>query len=193
MNLNGAILSDNDDTHAYIIGDQTGDVTSISPGGFAAYQVDNSANPGNFGLGGSDSARLFTAATLDLYGSGTDPSVVAAPPLGAGAPTVDSETWTTAPAFTLGRIPDGTGRLHGDHRRTFDATNGTGTVPTHHDLSGVVINEVKTTGDPVHGDWIELLNTGSSTVNLSQAILSDNNDNTSSGSRTAPCSLQVPR
>jgi hypothetical protein len=182
VDLTGAILSDSDNTHAYVIGQQAGDQTSISSHDFATYRVDDPAVNGSFGLGGNDAARLFGGDIVDLFGNGAGPADNT-----GTAPTVDWVGWASAPTFTYARVNDGNGlatastnnfaSFQATTAATHDASNNSaGSAPPFHDLSGVVINEVKSTGDPDHGDWIELYNTGGTTRDLSSAILSDNND-----------------
>ncbi|MCX4681052.1 lamin tail domain-containing protein [Streptomyces sp. NBC_01433] len=77
--VSGWIVKDNDDSHSYKIGKNT----SIAPGAFLALDVDSS-----FGLGSSDSARLFQAD---------------------GSTLVDSYTWTDHATTTFGRCGDGSG------------------------------------------------------------------------------------
>jgi hypothetical protein len=173
VDVTGAVLSDSDNTHAYVIGTNAGDTLTLNHGAWAAYQVDRGTDNGNFGLGGSDAARLYSGSVKDL-GASPAPS------------TVDKVSWSSAPLTTLGRIPDGSGTKGAgtDNSAGFvttgAATFGTANTAsgsfTHHDLSGVVINEIKTTGDANHGDWIELYNSGGVTRDLSNAIISDNND-----------------
>ncbi len=74
--LSGWVVKDNDDSHSYTISSGT----SLAPGSFLALDVDPS-----FGLGSSDSARLFQAdgATLvDSY-TWTDHATTTAPTKGA--------------------------------------------------------------------------------------------------------------
>lgn len=77
--VSGWVVKDNDNSHSYKIGKNT----SIAPGAFLALDVDSS-----FGLGSSDSARLFQAD---------------------GSTLVDSHTWTDHATTTFGRCGDGTG------------------------------------------------------------------------------------
>jgi len=77
--VSGWIVKDNDDSHTYKI--KSG--TTMAPGAFLALDVDSS-----FGLGSSDSARLYEAD---------------------GSTLVDSYTWTDHASTTYGRCPDGTG------------------------------------------------------------------------------------
>lgn len=90
VDLSGWVLKDNDDTHVFTIAAGT----TLAGGGFVALDVDPV-----FGLGGADSARLFTA----------------------GGALVDSYSWTAHAATTYGRCPDGTG----DFATTTAATKGT--------------------------------------------------------------------
>lgn len=155
VDLTGAILSDNSNTHSYIIGSVT-----LASGGFQAFTVDG---VGGFGLGSDDSARLFEAGTTDL----SDASKL-----------VDSYSWTAHASTTYGRE-----RVSSDEEgvwaTTAYGTFGTANVfPTGNpaDITSVKINEVESTGDAVHGDWIELYNTSASPVTLDGAMLSDNED-----------------
>lgn len=79
VDVSGWVVKDNDNSHSYKIGKNT----SIAPGAFLALDVDSS-----FGLGSSDSARLFQAD---------------------GSTLVDSYTWTDHATTTFGRCGDGTG------------------------------------------------------------------------------------
>jgi hypothetical protein len=80
--LSNWVIRDNDDTHSFVIAAGT----TLAPGAFIAFDV-TVGDAGTFGLGGSDSARLY------------DPS----------ATLVDSYTWTAHATTTYGRCPDGTG------------------------------------------------------------------------------------
>jgi hypothetical protein len=79
VNLTGWVLKDNDDSHVFTIASGT----SLAPGGFVALDVDPV-----FGLGSSDSARLYQPG---------------------GTTLVDSYSWTSHASTTYGRCPDGTG------------------------------------------------------------------------------------
>jgi hypothetical protein len=153
INIGGAILSDSEDQHQLLIPSGT----VIAGHGYYAIRVDDPANPNEFGLGGSDSARLFAPGDTTL------------------STPVDSFTWTSAAPTSWGRDVPGTGSWVQTLASTFDAPNnvGTGSVPN---IADVQISEVRTTGDDVHGDWIELHNTGPAPADLSGAILSDNDD-----------------
>lgn len=102
-----------------------------------------------FGLGAPDSVRLFDAdhALLDSY------------------------DWAKHATTTYGRCPDGTG----DFVTTVSSTKGTANDCAAAPASPVKINEIESSGgDP--GDWIELTNTSSSTVDISGYILRDDKD-----------------
>ncbi|GGS21875.1 hypothetical protein Snoj_22880 [Streptomyces nojiriensis] len=91
------VVKDNDNSHAYTIAKNT----SLAPGAFLALDVESS-----FGLGSSDSARLFTAD---------------------GSTLVDSATWTAHAATTYGRCPDGSGAFTTTTAATKGAANACGT------------------------------------------------------------------
>jgi len=94
-----------------------------------------------FGLGKGDSARLFDGTTL-----------------------LDSTTWPAEThADTWGRCPDGTGAF-GVTTATFGAANQC--APAVDPATVVRINEIESNGDKV-GDWVELTNTGATTVDVS--------------------------
>ena len=102
-----------------------------------------------FGLGGADSARLFAAD---------------------GVTPVDSYSWTAHAATTYGRCPDGSGAF---------VTTASSTRATANDCSTpaakVKINEVESNGG-TPGDWVELVNTGTTAVDVSGWVVKDNDD-----------------
>lgn len=100
-----------------------------------------------FGLGAPDAVRLFRAN---------------------GTTLVDSFAWTAHASTTYGRCPDGSGSLV----TTAVSTKGTTNICTAATTS-VVINEVESNGDPA-GDWVELYNTGTVSVDLSGYVFRDN-------------------
>ncbi|WP_371781752.1 lamin tail domain-containing protein [Streptosporangium subroseum] len=102
-----------------------------------------------FGLGGADSARLFLPDATTL---------------------ADTYSWTAHAATTYGRCPDGTGAFVTVTASTKGAANDCGTPS-----SVVKINEVDSNGG-TPGDWIELLNTGATPVDVSGWIVKDNDD-----------------
>ncbi|MFF1635133.1 lamin tail domain-containing protein [Leifsonia sp. NPDC058248] len=120
--------------------------TTVASGGFYAADVDPS-----FGLGSADSARLF----------GPD-----------GTTLVDSYSWTAHAATTYGRCPDGTGAFATTASSTKGTANDCGLPAT---PPGVKINEVESNGG-TPGDWVELINTGSTGVDLTGWSVLDNDD-----------------
>ncbi|MGI5180839.1 lamin tail domain-containing protein [Dactylosporangium sp. CA-152071] len=102
-----------------------------------------------FGLGAADSARLFAAD---------------------GTTLVDSYTWTAHAATTYGRCPDGTGTFVTTSSSTRGAANDCAPA-----AAKVRINEVESNGG-TPGDWVELLNTGATAVDLSGWLVKDNDD-----------------
>ncbi|MEU0039338.1 MULTISPECIES: lamin tail domain-containing protein [unclassified Streptomyces] len=98
VDVSGWIVKDNDNSHSYKIGKKT----SIAPGAFLALDVESS-----YGLGSSDSARLFQ----------TD-----------GSTLVDSYTWTDHASTTYGRCADGTGAFTTTTAPTKGAANACGTT-----------------------------------------------------------------
>jgi len=113
-----------------------------------AYLVLDEAQFG-FGLGGADSARLFA----------TDGSEVA------------SYSWATHAAVTHGRCPDGTGDFAANAVSTKGAANNCAPAP----VTTVHVNEVESNGG-TPGDWVELINTGSTPVDISGWSVLDNDD-----------------
>jgi hypothetical protein len=100
-----------------------------------------------FGLGSSDAARFFDPAGNLL----------------------DSFTWTAHAATTYGRCPNGTGAF---------TTTTTVTKGAANDCSSPVkvrINEIESS-DGSNPDWIELINTGTTTLDLGGFVLKDNDD-----------------
>ena len=79
VDLSSWVLKDNDDSHVYTIASGT----TLAPGAFKAFDVDST-----FGLGSSDSARLYQPG---------------------GSTLVDSYSWTSHASTTYGRCADGTG------------------------------------------------------------------------------------
>jgi len=121
----------------------------IAPGGYLAVDVNVSTTAGNFGLGAADTARVF---------------------LPDGTTLVDSFAWTDHAATTFGRYPNGTGPFSLTTGGTKGAANPVA-VPA---LPTVRINEVESNGDST--DWIELVNSGSTAVDVSGWVLKDDND-----------------
>jgi hypothetical protein len=152
VNLTGAILSDSDNTHRFVI--PTGTILGV--GEWIAFRVDDPLVTGNFGLGAADSARLFAAGTPDL---------------GAATPA-SSYSWTSHAATTYGANPDGSTTFATTAAGTFGAENDFG-LPAIGNIDGVRINEVESNGDATNGDWVELYNTTGSSIRIAGAILTD--------------------
>jgi hypothetical protein len=153
VNIGGGILSDNNNGHTLTI--PAG--TTLAAGAVKAFQVQNPAGVGAFGLGPVDSARLFITGTVDL----------------ATADPVDERSWDTHSPTTYGL--DSNGDFVVTSAGTFDATNTFGAAPV--SLAGkIVINEVESTGDSANGDWVELRNNSASTVKIELAGISDADD-----------------
>ncbi|MDW5593701.1 lamin tail domain-containing protein [Conexibacter stalactiti] len=164
VTLDDAILSDSNNSNVFRIPAATPD---LAAGAVAAFRVDDPAlGSAQFGLGDSDAARLFRADAVDL----------------ARAAVVSDELWGTHALQTYGL--DGSGVFRATNKSTYAAANDfTSTVTP--DISYVVLNEVVTTGDAVNGDWVELLNTSGSTIDISGAIIADS---TNTNTYTIPAS-----
>jgi hypothetical protein len=149
VDVSGYILRDNDDADIFTI--PAG--TVIAADGYYAADV-----AAAFGLGGADDARLF---------------------LPDGTTLLDSYTWTAHAATTYGRCPDGTGAFTTTGSSTKGAANDCGLPttppPTPTPTPSVKINEVESNGG-TPGDWVELVNTGSSAVDLTGWSMLDNDD-----------------
>ena len=116
----------------------------IPAGGFLAVDVDTATG---FGLGEADSARLFLAD---------------------GSTLVDTYSWSGHAATSYGRYPDGSGEFVLTATATKNAPNQR-VAPA---LPAVRVNEVESSGG-TPGDWIELLNTGTTAVDVSGWKISD--------------------
>jgi len=137
-----------DDSDARTLAVPAGSV--IAPGGYLAVDVNVTTDPANFGLGAADKARVFLAD---------------------GTTLVDSFEWAAhAVGTTFGRYPNGTGPFS----LTTVATKGAANPVAVPALPTVRINEVESNGDST--DWIELVNSGSTAVDVSGWVLKDNND-----------------
>ena len=152
VDASGLILRDNDDTHTFTI--PTG--TTIPAYGFAAFVVD--AGPSAYGLGKADSARLFAAD---------------------GTTLIDQYSWTAHAATSYGRCPDATGEFELTASVTKAAANDCapadgGDTPVA-GADAIRVNEIESSGgDP--GDWVELVNTSDTDVDLGGWILKDDKD-----------------
>ncbi|RFA07180.1 hypothetical protein B7R21_16445 [Subtercola boreus] len=144
VDLSGYIVKDNDDTHVFTIAANT----TIAANGFLALDVETA-----FGLGASDSARLFAPD---------------------GTTLVDSYTWTSHANPTYGRCPDGTGTFTTTLASTKGAANSC-TPPAPTVATSVKINEVESSGG-TPGDWAELVNTSAVALDVAGYIIKDNDD-----------------
>mgnify|MGYP002783414675 CR=1 FL=1 len=102
-----------------------------------------------FGLGGSDAARLYRPG---------------------GTTLVDGYTWTAHASTTYGRCPDGAGAFVTTTAPTKGAANACPGAS-----AAIKVNEVESNqGAP--GDWVELVNTGTTAVDLGGYVFRDNDD-----------------
>lgn len=151
VTLDGAMLSDSENTHVLVIPSGT----TIAGYGYKAFRTDTGDS--SFGLGSADSARLFAAGDTTL----TTP--------------IDSFTWVNHAVYTWGRTVPGAGTWAGTSQSSYEAVNQFTSISAPN-IDGVVINEVESTGDDTHGDWVELKNTTANAIDVGQAILSDDNN-----------------
>ncbi|MGV3710461.1 MAG: lamin tail domain-containing protein, partial [Gemmatimonas sp.] len=100
-----------------------------------------------FGLGASDAVRLY----------------------GPMGDLRDSYTWTSHAPTTYGRCPNGGGAFATMSAVTKGAANSCAVVTT------LKINEAESNGG-VPGDWVELINTGSTPLDISGFVFKDNDD-----------------
>ncbi|GAA2239327.1 lamin tail domain-containing protein [Herbiconiux moechotypicola] len=103
-----------------------------------------------YGLGAADSARVYLAD---------------------GTTLVDSYSWTSHASTTYGRCPDGTGAF----TTTLSSTKGGANACVVDPATVVRINEVESNGG-TPGDWVELKNNGTASVNVGGLIVKDNDD-----------------
>lgn len=119
--------------------------TTIAPGGYYAFNPDDAAITGHFGLGGTDSITIFDGTT-----------------------TIDTYAWTShrTPSYSL--CPGGSELV-----LTSTPTPGAANACPAPDPTSIRINEIESNGDKV-ADWVELTNTGTSTVDISGWKILDN-------------------
>lgn len=137
VDLSGFLVRDSGDASTYTIPA----ATTLAPG---AYLVLNAGAQFAFTLDASDSARLFEAN---------------------GTTLVDSVSWTSHAATSLGRCPNGTGNFFDTVAPTKNAANSCPVVS-----STVKINEVESDGTV---DFIELFNPGTTAADISGFKLID--------------------
>jgi len=138
--LSGYAFKDNDNSRTFTLPA----ATFVPAGGYLTL---DEATFG-FGLGSSDSARLFRP----------DGSVA------------DSYTWTAHAATTYGRCPDATGPFVTTVASTKGAANNCTPV-----IVPVKINEVESSGG-TPGDWVELYNANATAFDVSGFVFRDNDD-----------------
>lgn len=154
IDIDGAIITDDNPAHQFVVPSST---PELAAGGYVAFQVDDKEVKGNFGLGSNDAAKLYAPNDITL------------------SKVVDQHSWSSHAAVTYGRTVAGAGEWKPTSVSTFAAVNQfSGEAAP--DLSKVVINEAESHGDDTNGDWIELKNTGEGSVNLDEAILSDDDN-----------------
>ncbi|PZQ91973.1 MAG: cell wall protein [Leifsonia xyli] len=146
VDVSGWIMKDDDDTRTKAI--PAG--TTIAPGGYFSFVVDE--KPNGFGLGKADSARLY---------------------LGDGTTLVDGTSWGPDHApYTWGRCADGTGAFVQTTASTRDAANACPDA-----AATLKINEAVSDGG-TPGDWIEFVNTGDVPVNAGGLVVRDEAEKT---------------
>lgn len=139
--VSGFVIKDDDDTHAYALPEGT----VIPAGGYLAIDSDD-VTGFDFGLGGSDTVRLYAPDATTL---------------------LDSTTWDGHAASTWGRCEDGTGEFGVTTSSTKGAAN---------DCAALVgINEIESSGGEP-GDWVELYNPGPRVSDISGWTFSDDDD-----------------
>lgn len=159
--ISGWVLKDDTDSHNWTLDPGT----VVPAGGYLAVSVDDTTHAGNFGLGGGgDAARLY---------------------LPNGTTLVDELYWTTASAD----LADGWSRCASAHGGAgaveAPATPGAAnncpaaaavatTLLGQLKVNEVMADNASDTSSVQLPDWIELTNTGSTTVDASGWILSDN-------------------
>ncbi|MHC3000072.1 hypothetical protein OB08_13300 [Microbacterium sp. HJ5] len=121
--------------------------TTLAPGAF--HTVDTNVGADGFGLGAADSARVFAAD---------------------GTTLLDTHWWTAHPAPSSGRCPDGTGAF----TTTVAASKNAANVCTMNPAEVVVVNEIESSD--AGGDWVELFNTATVSVDVAGLRLLDNDD-----------------
>ncbi|MBE7161804.1 MAG: lamin tail domain-containing protein [Williamsia herbipolensis] len=136
------ITDDTDASHQYTIGSSAGDTTSLAPGAFADYDVDDSTHAGHFGLGkGGDEVRLYAPGAYDSVSGQYDNTLLAdsfvfedtgsLPDADAQLPqtvTLPGGTWPVSSSDpnspeTYARCSDGTSQVVADGTGTWAVTS----------------------------------------------------------------------
>ncbi|GAB3615939.1 hypothetical protein GCM10027416_04960 [Okibacterium endophyticum] len=121
--------------------------TILAPGAFYAIVTDDDSLETGFGLGKADTARIFAADSTTL---------------------IDSFEWSGHQPTSYGRCPDGAGEFI----VTAAATPGSANLCDAPAAGNIVINEIESSGGSPD-DWFELMNIGTSTVDLSGLVVAD--------------------
>ncbi|WP_183093103.1 lamin tail domain-containing protein [Nocardioides stalactiti] len=137
VDISGWRVVDNDVTHTPI---SVPAGTTLAPGAFFSIYTEVGQTSG-FGLGGADAVTVSTS-------TGTQ---------------VDTHAWTAHAARSYGRCPDGAGPFVDTTTTTRGAAND---CPPPAGGADVRLNEVESNGDAV-GDWVELVNVGTSALDIS--------------------------
>lgn len=176
VNVSGLIITDDDNGHQVKVPNGT----TLPAGGYVTVDVNDSATPGNFGLGGNDEVRIFAPGTVDV----------------ASATVIDRVKWYSHATTTYG-LDRSTPTDKGVLKTTLAGTKGTAntfstTPPPALTSAQVVINEVESDpqGTPAFaGDWVELANKTNAPLNIEGLVLSDNDD---SHSAIIPAGTVIP-
>jgi hypothetical protein len=148
IDITGWKAIDADPAHTPIVFAPAG--TTIAPGGYFGFEPDAAAITGHFGLGKGDSVTILQAD---------------------GTSVVATYSWTSHRTPSFGRCPAGTGDFVENATATPGALNA---CPIPAGGQNIKINEVQSNPNPE--DVIELINTGSTPVDISGYVLKDNDD-----------------
>lgn len=159
LNVSGFELRDNSDDHRW----RFPDGSTIAAGELLV--VDAKSN----GLIYDDQTKAFAEGTFEAaIGIGSGDSIRL---YDKGGNLLDAYSWTEHASYdgdpakaSYGRYPDGTGAF----RLTKETKGGANA----YDAPAVVINEVESNGDAT--DWVEIMNVGMQTVDISDWYLLDN-------------------
>lgn len=142
IDATGLVVKDSDDSRTLTVPADT----VVPAGGYASVYTEPAADPAGFGLGGADSARIFTAD---------------------GTTLIDSYSWEAHATTSYGRCPDRTGDFGTTLTTTRAAAND---CPVPSGADDLVINEISS--NPF--DFVELKNVSDGPVELSGLKVADN-------------------
>lgn len=142
IDATGLVVKDSDDSRTLTVPADT----VVPAGGYASVYTEPADDPAGFGLGGADSARIFTAD---------------------GTTLIDSYSWEAHAATSYGRCPDRTGDFGATLATTRGAAND---CPVPSGADDLVINEISS--NPF--DFVELKNVSDGPVELSGLKVADN-------------------